>query len=139
MYDTILGLLFIARPLRSKTLASEGCREDLSCAKRVRARTPQDVGQSQQRKDEGGSFRGSQFGVGDPFPVPPFAHPSAWKDSELNCNRAVEVDCARGFTVASIQNGVIASGLPTGPAPESATTRPASIHLGPSQPSSRIA
>jgi hypothetical protein len=28
------------------------------------------------------------------------------KDGE-HCNRAVEIDCARGFTVSSIQNGVI--------------------------------
>jgi hypothetical protein len=25
----------------------------------------------------------------------------------MNCNRVVEIDCAPGFTVASIQNGVI--------------------------------
>src|ERR1700722_5402831 len=37
----------------------------------------EDAGQSQQRKDEGGSFQGPQFSVGNPFPLPPFADPSA--------------------------------------------------------------
>ena len=35
----------------------------------------------------------------------------------VNCNRAVEIDCAHGFTVSSIQNGV-AEGVQTGPAPD---------------------
>ena len=55
----------------------------------------------------GGSFQGPQFGVGDPFPVPPLLIRQPWKDGE-HCNRAVEVDCPPGFTAASIQNGVTA-------------------------------
>ena len=36
----------------------------------------------------------------------------------MNCNRVVEIDCAPGFTVASIQNGVIARRAAGGPTPD---------------------
>jgi hypothetical protein len=80
--------LCLSRDRRAqRPLALEGCREDLSCPEPVRARTPQDAGQGQQRKDEGGSwvlnsasvirFRSLHLLIRQP-----------WKDGE-HCNRAV--------------------------------------------------
>jgi hypothetical protein len=129
--------LCLSRDRRAqRPLASEGCREDLSCAKPVRGRTPQDAGQSQRRKDEGGSFRGSQFGVGDPFPVSPFAYPSAWKDGELQplmstarpAHCSLDPEWRHSLAVCRREQTLT-----------SATTRPASIHLGPFRSPSWIA
>ena len=51
--------------------------ERTSAAPSLFAPEPRKMPVGQQRKDNGGSFQGPQFGVGDPFPVPPFAYPSA--------------------------------------------------------------
>ena len=106
VYDSILGPCVYreATALKDPQRAVERTPAALSLFAPERRKMPVRLSR---RKDEGSSFQGPQFDVGDPFPLLHLLIRQLWKDGE-HCNRAVEVDCSPGFTAASIKNGVIA-------------------------------